>query len=406
MLHLHGTPRTFDISSSSEVWYYDVGWVRFSRPDGQVIKWSNSEGLKARLFPTTSESSTPGYITLGSSKDDVLHLHGTPRTFDISSSSEVWYYDVGWVRFSRPDGQVIKWSNSEGLKARLFPTTSESSTPGYITLGSSKDDVLHLHGTPRTFDISSSSEVWYYGVGWVRFSRPDGQVIKWSNSEGLKARLFPTTSEASTPGYITLGSSKDDVLHLHGTPRTFDISSSSEVWYYDVGWVRFSRPDGQVIKWSNSEGLKARLFPTTSEASTPGYITLGSSKDDVLHLHGTPRTFDISSSSETWYYDVGWVRFSRPDGQVIKWSNSEGLKARLFPTTSESSTPGYITLGSSKDDVLHLHGTPRTFDISSSSETWYYDAGWIRFSRPDGQVTKWSNSEGLKARLFPTDDSE
>ena len=222
--------------------------------------------------PTPIPSLVPArgeYITLGSSKDDVLHLHGTPRTFDVFSSSEVWYYDVGYVTFSRPEGQVIKWSNGEGLKARLFPTTSESSTPGYITLGSSKDDVLHLHGTPRTFDVFSSSEVWYYDVGYVTFSRPEGQVIKWSNGEGLKARLFPTTSESSTPGYITLGSSKDDVLHLHGTPRTFDVFSSSEVWYYDVGYVTFSRPEGQVIKWSNGEGLKARLFPTTSESSTP-----------------------------------------------------------------------------------------------------------------------------------------
>ena len=289
------------------------------------------------------------------------------------------------------------------------PTPIPTSLPtrsDYITLGSTKNDVLHLHGTPRTFNVHSSSEVWFYSAGYITFSLPDGQVINWSNGEGLKARLFPTTSESSTPGYITLGSSKDDVLHLHGTPRTFNVHSSSEVWFYSAGYITFSLPDGQVINWSNGEGLKARLFPTTSESPTPGYITLGSSKDDVLHLHGTPRTFNVHSSSEVWFYSAGYITFSLPDGQVINWSNGEGLKARLFPTTSESPTPGYITLGSSKDDVLHLHGTPRTFNVHSSSEVWFYSAGYITFSLPDGQVINWRNSEGLKARFLPTDDSE
>ena len=149
--------------------------------------------------------------------------------------------------------------------------------------------------------------------------------------------------------------------------------------------------------------------PTPIPALVPArgeYITLGSSKDDVLHLHGTPRTFNVHSSSEVWFYSAGHITFSLPEGRVIHWSNAEGLKARLLPTTGESSTPEYITLGSSKDDVLHLHGTPRTFNVHSSSEVWFYSAGHITFSLPEGRVIHWSNAEGLKARLLPTDDSK
>ena len=348
-----------------------------------------------------SSPSTPGYFTLGSSKNDVLHAQGTPRKIDRSSSSEVWYYSGGWIRFSLPAELVAEWDGGN-LNVQLLPTTTKSSTPGYFTLGSSKNDVLHAQGTPRKIDRSSSSEVWYYSGGWIRFSLPAELVAEWDGGN-LNVQLLPTTTKSSTPGYFTLGSSKNDVLHAQGTPRKIDRSSSSEVWYYSGGWIRFSLPAEFVAEWDGGN-LNVQLLPTTTKSSTPGYFTLGSSKNDVLHAQGTPRKIDRSSSSEVWYYSGGWIRFSLPAELVAEWDGGN-LNVQLLPTTTKSSTPGYFTLGSSKDDVLHAQGTPRKIDRSSSSEVWYYSGGWIRFSLPDGQVTEWSNSGGLEVQLLPEDDT-
>ena len=157
----------------------------------------------------------------------------------------------------------------------------------------------------------------------------------------------------------------------------------------------------------------ATPLATATPTATPSFssddkdfFTLGSSKDDVLHIQGTPWTFNIGSRHETWHFSGGWVKFSLPDERVVEWSNSGGLNVQLIPKTRESSTPGYFTLGSSKDDVLHIQGTPWTFNIGSRHETWHFSGGWVKFSLPDERVVEWSNSGGLNVRLIPTDNSE
>ncbi len=148
--------------------------------------------------------------------------------------------------------------------------------------------------------------------------------------------------------------------------------------------------------------MKVQLLPNTSQSSTPGYFSLGSSQDDVLHAQGTPSEIQTHDALgfERWYYGWSTIKFSLPDKQVTEWDNEDNLKVQLLPNTSQSSTPGYFSLGSSQDDVLHAQGTPSEIQTHDALgfERWYYGWSTIKFSLPDKQVTEWDNDGDLKVR--------
>ena len=57
----------------------------------------------------------------------------------------------------------------------------------YYTIGSTKDEVLSIQGTPTSLDFMGSSERWYYGSTYVSFE--NGKVESWSDSSGRKLKV-------------------------------------------------------------------------------------------------------------------------------------------------------------------------------------------------------------------------
>ncbi len=53
---------------------------------------------------------------------------------------------------------------------------------GRFTLGSTKDDVLAIQGTPTRIIIAANSSTWYYGFSNVHFA--SGRVVSWDISPG------------------------------------------------------------------------------------------------------------------------------------------------------------------------------------------------------------------------------
>jgi len=179
-------------------------------------------------------------FTLGSTKEEVLAVQGTPE----SVIGNIWLYGFSSVEFS---GDKVKgWSNISGnLKVKLSPSTASGEAPAtYFTLGSTKDRVLQVQGTPD----SIIGNTWRYGFSSVIFS--DDKVIGWSNISGnLKVKLSPSTASGEAPAtYFTLGSTKDRVLQVQGTPD----SIIGNTWRYGFSSVIFS--DDKVIGWSNISG--------------------------------------------------------------------------------------------------------------------------------------------------------
>jgi rubrerythrin len=202
---------------------------------------------------------------------------------------------------------------------RATPSPQRAELDGYFSIGSTKNDVLTAQGTPTEF----SDSVWKYGSSSIYFM--NGRVTSWNIWPGspLRAKMLPSTPVRVVPSYFTVGSSKDDVLSVQGTPTEFNEAS----WKYGASTVYFA--NSRVTNWDIWPGspLRVRMMPSTSVSSS-GYFTIGSTKDEVLSAQGTPTEFNESS----WKYGASTVYFK--DGRVVSWDVWPGspLKVRMEPT--------------------------------------------------------------------------
>ena len=113
----------------------------------------------------------------------------------------------------------------------------------YFTVGSTKDEVLAAQGTPTSF----SETQWTYGLSHVSFR--NGRVTNWNVSpvNSLRVRMVPgnraDADAARARGYFTVGSTKDEVLAVQGTPTSFGETQ----WGYGLSHVTFQ--NGRVTTW-------------------------------------------------------------------------------------------------------------------------------------------------------------
>lgn len=202
----------------------------------------NGQG-SAKAETVTVGQAPSDRFSVGSSKSEVLSLQGTPDEF----TENRFRYGTSYVSFN--GGHVSGWDNGyPKLKAVLLPRRKLSLE--YFTVGSTKDDVLNVQGTPDSF-----TETQYrYGVSYVFFTA-DGLVEKWDNGyPKLRVKIVPN-NYVSNIVYFTIGSTKDEVIAVQGTPDSFTPNS----FRYGVSYVYFQ--NGRVTKWDNGyPKLKARLL--------------------------------------------------------------------------------------------------------------------------------------------------
>ena len=302
-----------------------------------------------------SGTSALDYITIGSRKEDVARIQGPPDSItppELTAGEEWWHYTGVGVYSLDKAGRVVDWSNfGGGLKIGMVPgpnvTTSE-----LFTINSHKDDVTRLEGTPSRIDIDREVEFrnendlegryvkvrerWHYPGGVVEFSISTGRVTAWENRDGsLKAwrarenretRTFPPNAK---PGisFFTLGSNEDEVRRIQGEPLGKEkMAFGLYQWDYgDHCWVVFG--GWKVRGWSNiGRRLKVGLVPGPN-ATSAGFFSVGSHKDDVARLQPAPPwsvdIFDVGNR-ETWMFNGGQVYFSLSTGRVIFYENNDG----------------------------------------------------------------------------------
>ena len=210
-----------------------------------------------------------------------------------------------------------------------------------FSVGSHKDDVIRLQGLPSEVTFRGDREIWHFGSSNVTIDAFTELVKGWFNAKELKTKIVPGPNMTDSD-FFTVGSHKDDVARLHGTPVVIADSSgfvvggqSEYCWHYDSGTVCFTT-NGLVNGWEMSSkgetALKAFLVPGTQTTSLD-YFTLGSTKDDVIRLQGAPTLFRRHSGDyayHEWNYGRSIVRFSAGD-RVTGWENIDGnLKARTY----------------------------------------------------------------------------
>ncbi|MFP5213366.1 MAG: DnaJ domain-containing protein [Acidobacteriota bacterium] len=189
--------------------------------------------------------------------------------------------------------------------------TPEDPAPQFFTLGSTTAEVLRVQGPPTRVN----GQTWIFGLSEIKFK--DGRVWGYNNFDGsLRVRLEPLSKAAEgDPPYFTVGSSHDEVLLSQGTPTRVDTNK----WYFDLSEIRFK--DGRVEDYDNYFGnLRIRMLPANGDnpAARRGYFTIGSSRDEVLTLHGAPTRIQ----GNIWSYRQSSIVFRH--GNVQSVANTDG----------------------------------------------------------------------------------
>jgi curved DNA-binding protein CbpA len=115
------------------------------------------------------------YITVGSTRDEVLEQQGTPTA---STDDKLVY---GKSELYLKGGSVIGWRIdpvSSPIRVKLWPAASVDPDPGYFAVGSTRDFVLVVQGTPTAF----SEGKFEYGGSVVYFQ--NNRVVSWKNDPG------------------------------------------------------------------------------------------------------------------------------------------------------------------------------------------------------------------------------
>jgi curved DNA-binding protein CbpA len=112
------------------------------------------------------------YITVGLTKDEVIAAAGAP----VSVSEDKLTYKGAEIDLK--DGKVTGWKidpATSPLRVKLWPDAPVDTDLKYFSVGSTKNDVLVVQGTPTSFSESRFG----YGASEVYFQ--NNRVVSWKN---------------------------------------------------------------------------------------------------------------------------------------------------------------------------------------------------------------------------------
>lgn len=128
--------------------------------------------------------------------------------------------------------------------------------------------------------------------------------------------------------------------------------------------------------------LSSQPCDNSSPEISPEYFTIGSTKKEVLTVQGIPTAY----SPDTFEYGRSKVFFVGE--KVVGWEDAPiwiHLSVQLRPGHSVDGRMHYFTIGSTRDEVLAVQGTPTGF----SYNTFEYGTSKVHFR--DGRVASWEN---------------
>ena len=171
---------------------------------------------------------------------------------------------------------------------------------------------------------------------------------------------------------------------------------------HDLKWLGLKGPAATVAAAVQSEQAAGQTGENAPPQSTPtdktskmqsgksqpspkvihSYITIGSTKDEVIALQGLP----TQSSDEKLVY--GHSELALKDGAVVGWKidpQSNPIRIKLWPEHSVDTSQTFFTVDSTRDDVLVVQGTPTAF----SKDEFDYRGSAIYFR--NNRVASWKN---------------
>ena len=394
-----GTPdKILENNDYKRNWFYGDSYILVDEM-GKVIGWVNRGNLNIRKNDSIENSPV---ITIGSTIKDVLNAMGTPTQYHPG----FWVYGNAQITFDGK-GQVQMIYKTNGIK--LSNSNKDVLSTGFY-FGSSVDEVMKAMGAPDRVDMggyNSKYIVWSYGLDRPSaypkvsiFFDLQGKVCYWNSNynDSIELKLSKSPQFDATASPITIGSTKDDVLRVMGTPTSLDAPEVKykSMWFYGSSYLVFNTEE-RVIAWSFSESNPKIFMGDKVEGST---FNFASTKDEVIKAMGTPKTTRIDNSLplEQWFYDDCWVGFNTDTNKVNSWRNANQLMlTKLLPDL----TAQPFKVGSSEEEVLKAMGTPAAIYIDPASpgsldkdySYWIYGNSRIEFTI-EGKVLRWSNNDG------------
>ena len=213
------------------------------------------------------EKNSKSYFSIGSTKEEVLRVQGNPLSIqDIHRANgmrQVWTFsDNSTVTFY--ENRVVGFRNiySPGeLKVRMINADKiTSNSEDYFTIGSTKEEILKIQGTPLSISepcAEDDPEAWVYNQGIIKLL--NGKLVSYNNSSNqLKVRVIPVDkSNIVLSTYFTIGYTKAEVFKLQGNPVMVSHGKNEQVWIYgDESLVYFSGDNitDRVTQIHDSEG--------------------------------------------------------------------------------------------------------------------------------------------------------
>ena len=239
----------------------------------------------------------------------------------------------------------------------------------------------------------------------IRWPPPTHRRTRWEpwGATGIAVRIVILVCGLGVSGAILVGVE----AYLLANPKTASVyrtyrnamwqdmeAQGARVWDRVEGSLRklkvaSSTPTTAPISETagkNSSEQKAGEVPLPNPPHVPmPYVTVGLTKDEVIEVMGTP-----SSSSN------GALRFGRSvfyfrNGAVAGWNVDRSLiplQVKLWPRGHFDPSITSFTVGSSKDDVIAVQGTPTLL----TENKFAYGESEVFFE--NGKVTGWRDNRG------------
>jgi hypothetical protein len=248
---------------------------------------------------------------------------------------KTWWQDaidlMNTVSISNPNYEIAQTKAKEYRRNLEYAhsmavthTTKTSQLQHLWATGSPRSELLQVQGDPTEairYD-STCKEILYYGESIVELN--NGVVTKFEDVDrNLKVYANNLPVPDGTLSYWTLGSSREQVVRLEGTPGRFTQEESLGKEFLQYGESSIDITDGKVTGYVNVDNrLSVSVEPLAmaqTHESTHSW-TIGSERADVFSVQGTPtRVTEVSSCVQILHYDDSIVQLR--NGFVTEYHN-------------------------------------------------------------------------------------
>jgi hypothetical protein len=224
-----------------ELYYRDHGVLPPLEPATIAERTAGTAPRGAGAEPDSAPAAEPA-ATAAAEPPPTARAPARRRVLIVVSALVLGTYMI----FRHADDQTSEGDTAvPGTEAAQVPATlpkarEASQESGGITVGSTLGEVYTIQGIPTL----TQGDTWYYGKSSIRFGQ--GKVVSWTQHPDNPLRIARDQPLELREGLFYLGSTKDEVRSIQGTP----VSETETVWDYGPSRVYFEH--NRVVRWEAS----------------------------------------------------------------------------------------------------------------------------------------------------------